>query len=189
MGTVTPGATQTISPVVFDYTWFQNRYPDLARWVSPEMGQFYFDMATLYCDNSVGSPNPPAWVLSYGYVGQYASGSVIADVPTRQILLGLLTAHVAGLNANLNGQAASTLVGRISNATEGSVSVSVDYPQTNPDAAWFNQTRWGAAFWQATTRFRQARYYPGPQPFRQNLYGLRGRGYSGVTGDEFGGGF
>ena len=179
--------TQTVGPVTFDYTWFQQRYPDLARWVSPEMGQFYFDMATLYCDNSQGGPQPPPFVYQFGYIGQYATGSVVTDIPTRQILLGLLTAHIATLNAPLNGQAPSSLVGRINSATEGSVSVSVDYPTTNPDAAWFNQTKPGAMFWQATARYRQARYYPGPQPYRQGFGGAGGRFGGGFGGGGFGG--
>jgi hypothetical protein len=155
------GAVQTVGPVQFDYTWFQTRYPDLARWCSPDMAQGYFDLATLYLDNTdVGTP--PSQVLGYGFVGCRYGGSPVTNIPQRQILLGLLTAHVAALNAPLNGQPSSTLVGRISSATEGSVSVTVDYPQV-AGAEWYSLTKYGLQFWSATARYRRGGlYFPGP---------------------------
>jgi hypothetical protein len=70
-------------------------------------------------------------------------------------------AHIAKLNAPIGGDPPSGLVGRISNASEGSVSVGVAYPEV-AGAEWFNQTRYGAMFWQATKQYRMAQYFPGP---------------------------
>lgn len=153
------GATQTTGPVSFDYSFFQRRYPDLAHWVSPDMGQMYFDLATLYLDPSDGGAS--GYVQGYGPTGCYAVGNPVRNVAQRQILLGLLTAHIATLQAPLNGQASPATVGRVSSATEGSVSVSFDLPSM-PGAEWFGLTKWGQLAWQAMAPYRTARYIPGP---------------------------
>lgn len=158
---INTGAVQTVGPVQFDYTFWQTRYPDLARWCSPGMAQGNFDLATLYLDNT-DAGTPPTQVLGYGLVGCRYGGSPVTNIPQRQILLGLLTAHIATLNAPLNGQPASGLVGRISSATEGSVSVSVDMPEV-AGAEWYTQTKYGLAYWTATARYRRGGlYFPGP---------------------------
>lgn len=77
-------------------------------------------------------------------------------------ILGLIVAHVAQLMYGVNGQSPSGLVGRITSATEGSVSVSTDFPMT-PTNAFFMQTSFGAMFWTATSVYRTMRYVPGPQ--------------------------
>lgn len=103
-------------------------------------------MATLYCDNTCNSP-----------VSDNSPGG------TRETLLYMLTSHITQLLAavivNGQSQAPSPLVGRINNASEGTVSVSTDMPQT-PNAAWFNQTKYGAMFWQASAPYRTFRYAP-----------------------------
>jgi hypothetical protein len=86
----------------------------------------------------------------------------------------MLTAHIAALNAvELGGRSAENIVGRISSASEGSVSISLD-SQTPGTAAWFQQTKYGAAFWQATTQYRKARIFPGsnrnPDPWQGMLF-------------------
>ena len=52
-------------------------------------------------------------------------------------------------------------VGRLASATEGTVTVSYDYPVTpaNPSMAWYAQTKYGAMYWTATVRYRSARYF------------------------------
>jgi len=158
------GTVQTVGPVTFDWQWWSLRYPELSEWVSPGMAQNYFDIATLYLDNNDGgvptSAQNDLW-WSLGLMGYPSVGIPVQNIKSRQILLGLLTAHIAALNAPLNGNAASTLVGRITSATEGSVSVSVAYPEV-AGAEWFNQTRYGAMFWTATKQYRTAQYFPGP---------------------------
>jgi len=146
---------QTSGQVRFDYAWFQRRYPEISEWCSPDQAEMYFDLATGFLDNrDAGGACPPR-------------GSPVTDTKTRQRLLGLLTAHVATLFAPLGGVASPTLVGRVSSASEGSVSVTAEFPDT-PGAEWFNQTKYGAMFWQLTKQYRVARYYPARQPFRQD---------------------
>lgn len=126
--------------VVFDVAVFRERYPEFTT-VSDGLLQLFFDESTLYLNNT--------------------ECSLVQDVPRRALLLNMLTAHVAALNAGTNGQAASPLVGRINSATEGSVSVSTDMGAVPGSAAWFVQTKYGAAYWQATVNLRSFRYIPG----------------------------
>ncbi len=137
--------------VVFNYITWAARYPELATSVNSSVAQMYFNEATLYCDNS------PTTVISNN-TGQLA------------MLLNMLTAHIAQLNAPLNGQASSSLVGRISNATEGSVTVGIENNYAAGSAQWFQQTKYGAAFWAATVKYRSMRYVPGRVP-RPNPFG------------------
>lgn len=145
------------SVVVFDYSAWAARYPELSASVAEPLAQQYFNEAQLYCDNT------PC--------------SIVRDLCMRATLLNMVTAHIAALNAPLNGQASSTLVGRISNATEGSVSVGTQMDMPPGSAQWFNQTKYGAAFWQATAQFRAMRYVPGPvPPVNPWGFGYRGLG-------------
>jgi hypothetical protein len=79
------------------------------------------------------------------------------------MLLNLLTAHICQLRQPLNGQPSSPLVGRISEATEGSVTVKAEMIAAPGSAQWYNQTKYGAQYWQMTLPFRSARYYAGPR--------------------------
>lgn len=163
------GAIQTVGPVVFDYVWFQARYPDLSEWCNPEMAQGYFDLACLFCDNGNGQQI----AINGSFFACRWSGPAVRDIPRRQMLLGLLTAHIAKMFAPLDGSPASSTVGRISSATEGSISVAFEFPNT-PGAEWYNQTKYGAMFWAATSIYRMGRYYPGPDA--SYSFG-RGRGF------------
>lgn len=83
---------------------------------------------------------------------------------TQKTILWLAVAHIAQLmygQMGANGPQPGGLVGRVNSATEGSVSVSTaDFPDQSPSAAWWNQTPYGAAFWQATSPYRTMRYVP-----------------------------
>ena len=125
--------------VVFDYQKWIARYPEFGSVPEPT-AQAYFDEATLYLRNDGTSP-------------------VTSDV-AQLVLLNMVTAHIAKLNAIINGQAPSELVGRITDASEGSVSVGVDKQALPGSAAWFAQTKYGYAFWQATRAYRTAHYRP-----------------------------
>ncbi len=167
------GENQTQGPVVFDYQWFQRRYPTIAEWCDPDTAEEYFALATVFLDNRDAGGATPAWSANYlaiydvfGYPGSRAGQSLVTDIPTRQRLLGLLTAHIATLFAPLNGVPSPTFVNRISSASEGSVSVSYDIP-TVAGAEWFTLTKYGWMYWQATAVYRTFRYIPGRQPFRQ----------------------
>lgn len=130
--------------VVFDYTGWITRYPEFST-VSAALAQLYFNEATLYCDNTACSP-----------VQDSAAGG------QRAMFLNMVTAHIAALNSGVNGQAASPLVGRIANATEGSVTVGTqnDYPPGT--VQWFQSTKYGAAYWAASAAYRTMRYMPSP---------------------------
>lgn len=132
--------------VVFDYAGWAARYPEFSS-VSQATAQAYFNEAQLYMDNTGSSP-----VADDSVGGQ------------RSMLLNMVTAHIAALNSGVNGQAPSSLVGRISNASEGSVSVAAQMDVSAGSAQWFAQTKYGIAFWQATTQFRMMLYAPGPVP-------------------------
>jgi len=127
--------------VTFDWAAWSARYPELAAYVAQTQAQGFFAEAQLYCDNTDTSP--------------------VTNVATRSVLLNMLVAHIAALNAPL-GTPSSPLVGRISSATEGSVNVSAEMNYPPGSAQWFQQTKYGAAFWQATLRFRMFRYVQGP---------------------------
>jgi hypothetical protein len=125
-----------MTAVVFDPTAFKSAYPQFVA-VSDAALTNYFNLATLYLSN--------------------ADCSIVQDIPRRTTLLWLLTAHIGYLSGALSPDGQPGLVGRISSATEGSVSVTADMP-SSPNAAWFNQTAWGAMFWQSTLSLRSFRY-------------------------------
>jgi hypothetical protein len=140
-------------PYVFVYANWITRYPEFTA-VSEPVAQGYFDLATIYWRNDGTSPNndpvPPATNSSQG------------------MLLNLLTAHIAAMRSQSQGsqtpggaQDANTPVGRISQATQGSVSVTTELNLEPGQAAWFSQTKYGMDFWQATAAWRTMRYKQG----------------------------
>ena len=84
--------------------------------------------------------------------------SVVRDAPTRANLLNLMTAHITALLNGTNGQPPQGVVGRISSAAEGSVSLSTEMLAKSESASYWQQTPWGAMFWQATIGYRTAHY-------------------------------
>ena len=155
----------TCGPVTFNYGTWVAMYPLFAT-LTQEQGVAYFNLATLICANS--STNPIN-----------RDGNLAA-------LLYLLTCHFAWLNCPKDpsgnpaatGSAASPLVGRISNATEGSVSVATEWNAGSGSdlEAFLTQTQWGAAYWAATAQYRTARYLARPTRVINGLgFGL-GRG-------------
>lgn len=131
--------------VDFDYAYWIQSYPEFST-VNESLADIYFAQAQIYLNNTPTSP-----VIDYQPKGQ------------RAILLNMLVSHIAQLNANAGkGQA----VGRISNATEGSVSVALDMGTQPRAAAWYLQTIYGANYWQATMAYRAGgRYYRGRTPY------------------------
>jgi hypothetical protein len=128
--------------VTFDPAAFKARYPEFAAVTDPLL-QTYFNEAGLYLSNADNSP--------------------VADLSRRAVLLNMLTAHVADLGGVLSADGKPRPVGRISQASEGSVSASFESdPPTPGSGAWFKQTQYGAAFWQATSSLRGFRYIPCP---------------------------
>ena len=140
----------------FNYAAWVARYPEFANVTEP-LANAYFAEACLYHRND--------------------GGGVVNDPATQLTLLNMVTAHIAKRYAiDLNGNSASDLVGRIASATQGSVSVVVEMP-TTPDAAWFNQTQYGAGFWAMSSIYRRFRVIPGcPQYGRGGWPGPWGGG-------------
>jgi hypothetical protein len=134
--------------VNFVYADWIAMFPEFAAVPEPT-AKGYFARAALYCVNSETNPAFPDNTL-----------------PT---LLYLVTAHIAQLysardalgNAAASGQPAPNLVGQLTSASEGSVSVSVA-PVGGDVAAWFAQTRYGLDFWQATAQYRTMHYVTRP---------------------------
>jgi len=129
-----------MTAVVFDPAAFKARYPEFAAVGDPLLSAC-FDEAGLYLSNSDNSP--------------------VQNLTRRAVLLDMLTAHIATLGGALSSDGQPRPVGRISSATEGSVSASMEYLAPG-SSAWFAQTQYGAAFWQATSSLRGFRYFPQP---------------------------
>lgn len=126
---------------VFDHAAWILRYPEFKGAVDVSRAALFFAEAGLYLDNTDASP--------------------VQDVAARLMLLNMLTAHIAALSGALEPDGKpSGMVGRISSASEGSVSVSADSGLQPGTAAWFQQTGYGLSFWQATKPYRMARYVP-----------------------------
>jgi hypothetical protein len=128
--------------VSFDYAAWQARYPEFSS-IDQGAATAYFNEAQLYHRNDGGGP--------------------VSNASIQSTLLNMLTAHICKLNALLADQPSPQIVGRISNAAEGSVSVQLEneYPPGTPQ--WFQQTKYGAAYWAATAQYRTMRYLPGPR--------------------------
>jgi len=160
-----PSSAAVHGVVVFEPAIFKAKYPAFATVDDTEL-QNYFDRAELQLNNSCGSR--------------------VRNAVLREKLLMLLVAHFAALYSGTNGQPPAGVVGRISSAQEGTVSADVDWgADISPSQAYYLQTQWGAEYWQATARFRQAVYLPAPS---NNCYGgapgigPMGNGYCGYNG-------
>lgn len=116
--------------------------------------EFLFDEATDYLDNS--------------------NYSLVVDGIKRERLLYLLMCHIAYMRYGYMKNGAlvggSGLVGRLSSASEGSVSVGTELGAMGSGTAWYTQSPYGLAFWQATKVYRMMQYYPGEDYF----FGRRG---------------
>ena len=126
--------------VVFDPAAFKARYPEFAAVADPTLAAC-FDEAGLYLSNADNSP--------------------VQNLTRRAVLLNMLTAHIAALGGALSSDGQPRPVGRVSSATEGSVSAAFEGPPPG-SAQWFQQSQYGAAFWQATSGLRGFRYLAQP---------------------------
>jgi hypothetical protein len=126
--------------VVFDPDEFKTLYPEFAA-VADGRLDFFFLQACIYFDNTDACP--------------------VQDIGIRTALLNMLTAHIGSLSGALNPGGTPNPVGRGKQAQEGSVQGEFEFLATNA-AQWFNQTQYGAAFWQATINLRSMRYIGAP---------------------------
>jgi Protein of unknown function (DUF4054) len=125
--------------VVFDPDAFRIRYPEFDSLTDAQL-QAAFDDTALYLDNT--------------------DCSIVAAPSPRTQLLNLLTAHIAALSYGVNGENPTGFVGAVNSVTEGSVTISADVSGYGAGSAWFLQTPYGAAYWQATLQYRKGFYVP-----------------------------
>lgn len=77
--------------------------------------------------------------------------------PPRESLLYLTMAHLMTL---YKPDSDGGTVGRVSSASQGNVSVGLDYPVVQ-NGAWWNQTQYGAEVWVLTAKYRSFVWVPG----------------------------
>ena len=129
-----------MAAVVFDPTAFKARYPEFAAVPDATLTACFME-AGLYLSNADNSP--------------------VQNLTRRATLFNMLTAHVAYLGGLLSADGMPRPVGRVSQASEGSVSAAFEGPPPG-SAQWFQQSQYGAAFWQATSGLRGFRYLAQP---------------------------
>lgn len=127
--------------VVFVPADFKQAYTEFATVADARLTE-NFNIATLQMNNSCRSR--------------------VMDAAKRETLLNLLTAHITALRDGVNSQPPAGVVGRVSSATEGSVSVSADMGTMVYGQAYYMQTQWGALYWQSTAPYRTMVYVPAP---------------------------
>lgn len=145
--------------VAFDYAAWVARYPEFAA-VSQDTATGYFGEASIYHANDGGGP--------------------VKDPAVQRALLNMVTAHIAARYSQSQGsptpgaaQDASSIVGRISSASEGSVSVQTENSYPPGSAQWWQQTKYGSDYWNATKAYRTMRYRASPRPVVDGAYAGR----------------
>ncbi len=137
---------------VFNPSDFREAYPQFSK-LTDEQLNWFFEMA-----NGDLLDNSPSSCI---------------NLKTRKKLFYLLVAHFAELQNRIdNGN--SSLVGRVSSATEGSVSIGVDYNMgTGALEQWLKQTPYGATFYALTAKYRTALWFAAEKPMPVNRNGWR----------------
>lgn len=118
--------------VIFNATEFLALYPQFNNVFTPEQLQQFFNVACMICNNT--------------------NNSKVTDLTERKTLLYMLVCHIATLMQRGTG-----MVGIISSATEGKVSVGLQNVINNPN--WYNQTQCGSMYWLATAKYRVGMRY------------------------------
>ena len=146
--------------VAFNYAAWSARYPEFAA-VSQDTATAYFGEACIYHSNNGSGP--------------------VDDPTVQSALLNMVTAHIAARYSQSQGspvpgapQDANSVVGRISSASEGSVSVQTDNQYPPGSAQWWQQTKYGSDYWNATKSYRTMRYRASPgRPLFSGIYAGR----------------
>lgn len=124
----------------FQYSIWAQRFPTFAVTIQAPFAQLLYSEALLIPEGSQITNN---WCLP--------SSSII-------VMMNLLVAHLAFLT-----QRDPSAVGRISDATQGSVSTSLSYPSDQgATQSWYAQSQYGAELWRMMAPYRTARYVLGP---------------------------
>jgi hypothetical protein len=160
-----PCPPPTIGVVQFSADEFNALYPEFSG-LDPTVQQNSFNDATFLLNNTCGS--------------------IVLDANQRMSLLYTLTAHCLLIDRGTNdgeGNVTSPqgIVGRISNAAEGSVNVASEYSnEVTQSEAYYIQTKYGAKFWEQTSGYRTMHYIGPPTsgpngpgfPFDSNAFFL-----------------
>lgn len=124
--------------VVFDVTEFRESYPKIA--LTDKQLELSFEQATMILNKS-------------------NRGAVKMPIEKRKILLYLLVAHLATLQSRIDD--GNDAVGKVTSASEGSVSVSLDAGQASLNTTFFQQTQYGAMYLSLTAKYRSFLYTMG----------------------------
>lgn len=139
----------TYAGVTFDYEEWASLYPTIARFFNEKTGYAFMKQ-----------------VFSLYFKGYY----IVRNLEERKYLVYLLMAHVATLNGQntanggnpSNGATGATSLGRISDATRGSVSVRSELPEGYSERlGWYGLTGYGAEFQNAIAGYCQMEVQPG----------------------------
>lgn len=134
----------------FNDALFQGRYGEFQHIDPALIASIWASEATLYHSNDGSGP--------------------VDDVGQQLVLLNMVTAHILALNFGTYNrhtqtyEPASPVVGRVADAGEGSVHVAVQNEYPEGSAQWWQQTKYGSAYWTATSTYRRFRYIADPQP-------------------------
>ena len=120
--------------VVFDLPKFRSLYSNLKS--TDDQLNWYFVEATMLLNNT--------------------EKSCVKSLAEREVLLFLLVAHFAVLQQRVEGD--NEVVGRVSSASQGSVSVTLDNGQTTLSDKWYQQTPYGSKYWALTSKYRSFLY-------------------------------
>jgi hypothetical protein len=132
-----------VAVAVFNLADFLTRYPEFTAVNPAKLAAYFADAGILYLNNT--------------------DCGLVRNIPKRTLLLYMLTAHQSFLSGDLTADGQPKPVGRVSQAAEGSVSATFEgVPPTPGTGAWFQQSQYGAAFWQATSSLRGMRYLARP---------------------------
>ena len=131
--------------VSFDPVAFVAQYPEFATTTNPRMVSMFNLAQYTFLDNSDNSP--------------------VMDINFRTQLFFMAVGHLLllfGLAPTVrpDGTIDNTPPGRITNATEGTITTGFQLEVTNMNgsAPWWNQTKYGAMYWMSTARFRSFKY-------------------------------
>ena len=127
--------------VAFDIDKFRAIYPEFSN-VADAALPFVFQQAEFYLDNT-----------------EY---SLVINPDQREFLLYMLMAHICYMRyGNNKGNGGTGIVGRLSSASEGSVSIGSSLDGGNFASAWYTQSPYGFDYWQATKVYRLGTYFTG----------------------------
>ncbi|WP_236516068.1 DUF4054 domain-containing protein [Escherichia coli] len=128
---------------VFDPAAFKLSYPQFAKFTNEQLTNFFEEVENTIVDNTESS---------------------CFSLKDRKKRFYLLVAHNAELQNRIN-DGNTGLVGRISSATEGSVSISTDYSMgSGALEQWLKQTPYGAKFYAFTAPYRTALWVAATAP-------------------------